>query len=66
MSQVLVLIINKLFSEKVESLENDPIKALRGGDRSKLTNELAKKLLKDKVLKIAIIPIFAIAGIQYF
>lgn len=60
------LIINKLFPEKVESLGKDPIEALRGGGRTELAKEIAKKLLKDKALKIAIISVFATAGIQNF
>jgi hypothetical protein len=60
------LIINKLFPEKEKSLGKDPIEALRGGDRMKLAKKIAKKLLKDKALKIAIISVFATAGIQHF
>jgi hypothetical protein len=60
------LIINKLFPEKVESLGKDPIETLRGGDRMKLAKTIAEKLLKDKGLKIAIISVFATAGIQHF
>ena len=32
----------------------------------KLAKKIVKKLLKDKALKIAIIPVFATAGIQHF
>jgi hypothetical protein len=62
------LIINKLFPEKVESLGKNPIEALRGGDgvRIKLAREIAKKLFKDKALKIAILSVFTTAGIQHF
>jgi hypothetical protein len=65
---IVYLIINKLFPEKVESLGKDPIEALRGGDEMKLAlaKKIAKKLLKDKALKIAIISVFATAGIQHF
>ena len=60
------LIINTLFPEKVESLGKDPIKTLRCGAKIKLAKKIAKKLLKDKALKIAIISVFATAGIQHF
>lgn len=59
-------IIHKLFPEKVESLGKDPIEGLRVGNRTKVAREIAKKFLKDKALKIAIISIFATAGIQHF
>ena len=62
------LIINKFFPEKVESSGKGPIEYLRGGDndRIKLAMKIAKKFLKDKALKFAIISVFATAGIQNF
>ena len=60
------IIVNKLFPEKVESYEKDPLKDLRGGSRANLVKEIVKKILKDKALKIAILSIFATAGIQHF
>jgi hypothetical protein len=63
---VVYLTINKLFPEKLESWEKDPIKGLRGGDRMRLVKQITERLLKDKALKIAIIYVFATAGIQHF
>jgi hypothetical protein len=60
------LIINELFPEKVASLGKGPMERLRGADQMKLAKKIAKKLLKDKALKIAIISVFATAGIQHF
>lgn len=60
------LIVNKLFPEKLERLGKDPIKSYRGGDQMKLAKQIVKKILKDKALKIAIISVFATAGIQHF
>lgn len=62
------IIINKLFPEKVEGFGKDsiPAEALRGGDRIKLVKKIVKKILKDKALKLAIISIFATAGVQHF
>ena len=60
------IIVNKLFPEKVESFERDPLKDLRGGDKMKLAQQIAKNILKDKALKIAILSVFATAGIQHF
>lgn len=60
------LIIHKFFPEKVESFEQDPLEDLRGGSTQRLAQEIAKKILKDRALKIAIFSIFATAGVQYF
>ena len=60
------IIVNRLFPEKVESYEKDPLKDLRGGSRANLVKEIVKKILKDKALKIAIVSVFATAGIQHF
>jgi hypothetical protein len=60
------LIINKLFPEKVESLEKEPMKDLRGGNQIRLVHQITKKLLTNKALKIALISIFAKAGVQHF
>ena len=58
------IIINRLFPEKVKGFE----KGLRGGSGSNinLVKEIVKKILKDKALKIALLSIFATAGIQHF
>lgn len=60
------IIVNRLFPEKVESYGKDPLKDLRGGSRANLVKEIVKKILKDKALKIAILSVFATAGIQHF
>jgi len=63
------LTIRKLFPEKVENWEKDPdpIKGLRGGSaRIRLIKKLTERILKDRALKIAIISVFATAGIQHF
>lgn len=46
------IIINKFFPEKVESLEKDPTKSLRGGSASRmeLIKRITAKLLKDRAL----------------
>jgi hypothetical protein len=59
-------IINKLFPEKVEGFGKDHIEGLRGGDRTKLLKKITEKILKDRALKVAILTVFASAGIQYF
>ena len=61
------IIINKFFPETVEFFQTDS-KYLRGGSQTKmfLAKRIAKKLLKDKALKLAILSVFATAGIQYF
>lgn len=63
---IVYLIINKLFPEKVESFKKDALKDLRGGDKMILARQIAKNILKDKALKIAILSVFATAGIQHF
>jgi hypothetical protein len=60
------LIINKLFPEKVESFEKDSLKYLRNGDKMGLAKQIAEKILEDKVLKLAIMSVFATAGSQHF
>lgn len=60
------IIINKFFPEKVEVLHGDPKKDLRGGGRRELAKWIAEKLLKDKALKLALLSVFATAGIQHF
>jgi hypothetical protein len=60
------IIINKLFPEKLDNIEKDPLKNLRGGSARELAKKIAEKILKDKALKIAILSIFATAGIQHF
>lgn len=60
------IIINKFFPEEVEVLQRDPRKDLRGGGRTELAKLIAEKLLKDKALKLALLSVFATAGIQYF
>lgn len=60
------IIVNKFFPEKVKGFEKDPLKSLRGGAKMNLVQEIVKKILKDKALKIALLSIFTTAGIQYF
>jgi hypothetical protein len=63
------IVINKFFPEEVQVFQRDPLKdvrGVRGGSRIKLAQWIAKKLLKDKALKVALLSIFATAGIQYF
>ena len=62
------IIINKFFPEEVEVFQRDPQKYVRGGSQTKLllAKRIAKKLLKDKALKLALLSIFTTAGIQYF
>lgn len=60
------IIVNRLFPEKVKGFEKDPLKDLRGGSKRNLVKEIVKKILKDKALKIAILSVFATAGIQHF
>jgi hypothetical protein len=60
------IIINKFFPEEVQVLPRDPRKDLRGGGRTDLAKLIAEKLLKDKALKLALLSVFATAGIQYF
>jgi hypothetical protein len=62
------LMITKLFPEEVEVFQRDSLKDVdvRGGSQIKLAKWITKKLLKDKALKLALLSIFATAGIQYF
>jgi hypothetical protein len=60
------MIINKFFPEEVDVSQKDPLKDLRGGSRVELGKRIAKILLKNRALKIALITVFATAGIQYF
>jgi hypothetical protein len=60
------IIIIKLFPEEVEVFQRDPRKDVRGGSQIEWTKRITKKLLKDKALKLALLSIFATAGIQYF
>jgi hypothetical protein len=57
------IIVNKLLPEKVASFEKAPIKDLKHNDAVKLTKQIWKKILKDEALKIAIVFVFATAGI---
>jgi hypothetical protein len=63
---IVFIIINKFFPEEVEVFQRDPLKDSRGGGRIELANRIAKKLLKNKGLKLALLSIFATAGIQHF
>jgi len=63
------LTINKLFPEKVENWEkdSDSIKGFQGGSaRRRLLKQITERILKDRALKIAILSVFATAGIQHF
>lgn len=62
------ILITKFFPEEVQVFEKDTQKGIRirGGSRFEVCKEIAKKLLKDKALKIAIISIFTTSGIQHF
>lgn len=60
------IIVNRLFPEKVEPFEKDPLKDLRGGSKAKLFKELLKHLSNDKALKIALVSTFATAGVRHF
>lgn len=64
------LIISKFFPEKVEieSFKKNPdsLQDIRGGARMLLAKQIAKKILNDKALKLAILSLFATAGIQHF
>ena len=66
------IIVNRLFPETVKK---DPLEGLRGGGKADLVKEIikknlikkiVKKILNDRALKIAILSIFATAGIQHF
>ena len=57
------IIVNKLLPEKVASFEKAPIKDLKHSDAVKLTKQIWKKILKDETLKMAIVVVFATAGI---
>jgi hypothetical protein len=63
-------IISRFFPEEIEVFKEDLPKDVRGGSQIELTKwitrRITKKLLKDKALKLAILSIFATAGIQYF
>jgi hypothetical protein len=63
---IVYMIINKFFPENVGVSQKDPLKDLRGGSRVELAKRIAKILLKNRALKIALITIFATAGIQHF
>lgn len=52
------IIVNKLFPEKVESFEKDPLKDLRGGSKAYLAKLLYDKILKNRTLKIGLITLF--------
>jgi hypothetical protein len=60
--------INKFFPENVEVLYKDSDKSIRGGSQTRvlLAKQIAKKLLKDRAIKLALLSLFATAGIQYF
>ena len=65
------LIVNKLFPENStpEDLNKDPSDpaiSLRGSSKTKLINQILRKILKDKAIKVALISLFATVGIQAF
>ena len=63
------IIISRLFPEKVEGFEKDPLKDLRGGSEINLGKQVetvVKTILKDRALKIALLSIFLAAGSQHF
>jgi hypothetical protein len=47
-------------------LEKNPLINLRGGDRQKVVEEIVKKILKDKALKLALLTLFSTVGWQFF
>ena len=53
------LILNKLFSEKIQNFKKDPLKDLKGGSKTALVTAIDK----NQTLKIAVLSIFATAGI---
>ena len=61
------VIVDRLFPETENASETDPFRKLRGGaNRDRLLKRIIKKILKDKALKIAIISVFATAGLNHF
>jgi hypothetical protein len=60
------LVISKFFPEKITYINSQ--KDLRGGEivKNNLINKIIKKIMNDRALKIALLSIFATAGIQYF
>lgn len=60
------LIINELFSEKIESFKKDHLKDLKDNDIMTLARQIAKKILNHKALKIAISSVFATVKIYHF
>jgi len=70
---VVYVTVNRFFPEKVDTkielLEPDPVQGLRGGDsltRMRLIQAITKQILKERALKIALVSVFAAAGIQHF
>lgn len=49
------IILKKFFPDKVKILPKDPKVNLRGGELIDLSNKIDNQLLKDKVLKIALL-----------
>ena len=60
------ILVNKLFPEKLSDINSE--KDLRGGDiiRNHLIKKIINKVIHDRALKVAIITVFATAGVQYF
>jgi len=63
------IVVSKLFPEKVLEInpQNNDIR-IRGGDivKNNLIKKIIQKIMQDRALKIAIISVFATAGVQCF
>lgn len=61
------LVIHKLFPEKVESFDQDPTAAVRGGDNDvRLFTRVFRSIMKDRAVKIALLAAFGTAGVTCF
>lgn len=61
------LIVNKLFPEKIQSFDQDPLTDLRGGEGlTKIFSKIFKKILTDRALKIGLLALFGTTAFQYF
>ena len=60
------IIIDRLFPEKAKSFKTDSLKDLRGGGKLDLVKRIAKKISEDRALKIALLSVFAAAGMRNF
>lgn len=61
------LIVNKLFPEKVESFDYNPLISLRGGGKlTKMLPKILEKILTDKAIKIGLLTLFDTATFNYF